>query len=114
MVLLLLLLIPGFLQAQDAKTVLADAAKAMGAENLRTIQVTGSGSNAGIGQGTEFWGQTPNCRCLSPEFCPRIYLIVLRVQGFVFFMLLVAPDGVCLFARLGEMCFPGGLGAHRA
>ena len=54
MVLLLLLLIPGFLQAQDAKTVLADAAKAMGAENLRTIQVTGSGSNAGIGQGTEF------------------------------------------------------------
>ena len=42
MVLLLLLLIPGVLQAQDAKTVLADAVKAMGAENLRTIQVTGS------------------------------------------------------------------------
>ncbi len=43
MVLLLLLLIPGVLQAQDAKTVLADAVKAKGAENLRTIQVTGSG-----------------------------------------------------------------------
>ena len=37
MVLPLLLLIPGFLQAQDAKTVLADAAKAMGAENLRIL-----------------------------------------------------------------------------
>ena len=50
MVLLLLLLIPGVLQAQDAKTVLADAVKATGAENLGTIQVTGSRSNAGIGQ----------------------------------------------------------------
>jgi glyoxylase-like metal-dependent hydrolase (beta-lactamase superfamily II) len=37
-------------QAQDAKTVLANAAKAMGAENLKSIQYSGSGSNAGIGQ----------------------------------------------------------------
>ncbi len=50
MVLILLLLIPGILQAQDAKTILGNAAKAMGADNLRTIQYVGSGSNAGIGQ----------------------------------------------------------------
>ncbi len=41
-------------------------------------------------------------------------LIVLRVQGFVFFVLLVASDRVCLFARLGQMRFPARLGAHRA
>jgi glyoxylase-like metal-dependent hydrolase (beta-lactamase superfamily II) len=35
---------------QDAKTILANAAKAMGAENLRTIQLSATGSNAGIGQ----------------------------------------------------------------
>ena len=45
---------------------------------------------------------------------PLQILIVLRVQGFVFFVLLVASDRVCPFARLGEMRFPGGLGAHRA
>ena len=50
MVFILLLLIPGVLQAQDARSVLSNAAIAMGAENLRTIQYTGSGSNAGIGQ----------------------------------------------------------------
>lgn len=38
--------------AQDAvKTVLANAAKAMGAANLTTIQFSGMGSNAAIGQG---------------------------------------------------------------
>src|SRR5438477_8078006 len=35
---------------QDAKTVLANAAKAMGVDSLKTIQYSGSGSNAGIGQ----------------------------------------------------------------
>ena len=35
---------------QDAKTVLASVAKAMGADSLKTIQYSGSGSNAGIGQ----------------------------------------------------------------
>jgi glyoxylase-like metal-dependent hydrolase (beta-lactamase superfamily II) len=35
---------------KDAKTVLAGAAKAMGADSLKTIQYSGSGSNAGIGQ----------------------------------------------------------------
>src|SRR5262249_25451131 len=38
------------IQGQDGKTLVATVAKAMGAENLRTIQFTGSGSNAGIGQ----------------------------------------------------------------
>src|SRR5687767_14745275 len=35
---------------RDAKTVLAAAAKAMGVDSLKTIQYSGSGSNAGIGQ----------------------------------------------------------------
>jgi glyoxylase-like metal-dependent hydrolase (beta-lactamase superfamily II) len=35
---------------KDAKTALADAAKAMGADSLKTIQYSGAGSNAGIGQ----------------------------------------------------------------
>jgi glyoxylase-like metal-dependent hydrolase (beta-lactamase superfamily II) len=35
---------------QDAKTILTNTAKAMGAENLRTIQLSASGSNAGVGQ----------------------------------------------------------------
>src|SRR5580692_6846002 len=39
------------IHAQDARTVLASAAKAMGAANLTTIQFSGMGSNAGIGQG---------------------------------------------------------------
>jgi len=42
--------LPATSQAQDAKTLLASVAKAMGAENLRTFQYSGSGSNAGIGQ----------------------------------------------------------------
>jgi glyoxylase-like metal-dependent hydrolase (beta-lactamase superfamily II) len=36
--------------AQDAKTVISAAMKAMGAENLNTIQYSGAGSNATIGQ----------------------------------------------------------------
>ena len=37
-------------RAPDAKTLLASVAKAMGADSVKTIQYTGSGSNAGIGQ----------------------------------------------------------------
>jgi hypothetical protein len=36
--------------AQDARTVLAGASKAMGAENLKTIQYSGMGSIGAIGQ----------------------------------------------------------------
>ena len=35
---------------KDAKTVLATVAKAMGADSLKTIQYSGAGTNAGIGQ----------------------------------------------------------------
>ena len=43
------LLAPG-LMAQDAKTVLADAAKAMGLENLGSVRYTGTGYNFALGQ----------------------------------------------------------------
>jgi glyoxylase-like metal-dependent hydrolase (beta-lactamase superfamily II) len=39
-------------QGQDGKAAVSAAAKAMGAENIRTVQISGSGSNAGIGQNT--------------------------------------------------------------
>ncbi len=38
------------IRGQDGKAVVAAALKAMGAENLKTLQLTGSGSWAGIGQ----------------------------------------------------------------
>jgi glyoxylase-like metal-dependent hydrolase (beta-lactamase superfamily II) len=36
--------------AQDARTVIANASKAMGADNLKSIQYSGTGWNAGVGQ----------------------------------------------------------------
>ncbi len=42
--------LPVVLSAQDAAAILANVTKAMGAENLRTVQYSGMGSNAGIGQ----------------------------------------------------------------
>ena len=45
---------------QDAKTVLANASKAMGADNLKTIQYSGTG--------TEFaFGQAVNPSSLGPD-----------------------------------------------
>jgi len=41
---------PAAILAQDASAVVANVAKAMGADNLKTIQFSGTGSNAGIGQ----------------------------------------------------------------
>jgi glyoxylase-like metal-dependent hydrolase (beta-lactamase superfamily II) len=38
------------IQGQDGKTIVTAAVKAMGAENLKTLQFSGTGSNAGIGQ----------------------------------------------------------------
>lgn len=35
---------------QDAKTVLANASKAMGADNLKTIQYSGTGTEFAFGQ----------------------------------------------------------------
>src|SRR5262245_51566313 len=46
----LVLLITTAFQAQDGRFVVNVTLKAMGAENLRTIQFSGSGSNAAIGQ----------------------------------------------------------------
>src|SRR5262245_37165246 len=43
---------------QDARTVISNASRAMGAENLRSIQYYGTGWNAGVGQSydpTEDW-----------------------------------------------------------
>ena len=46
----LLALTVGHAAAQDAKTVLQAASKAMGADNLKTIQISGTGFVAGVGQ----------------------------------------------------------------
>ena len=45
--------------AQDAKTVIANAAKAMGSENLTSISYYGSGANFGLGQSNNANGQWP-------------------------------------------------------
>lgn len=41
---ILLAALPAASQTQDAKTILSNVAKAMGSENLRTLQYSGSGS----------------------------------------------------------------------
>ena len=45
--------------AQDAKTVIANAAKAMGSENLTSVSYYGSGANFGLGQSNNANGQWP-------------------------------------------------------
>jgi glyoxylase-like metal-dependent hydrolase (beta-lactamase superfamily II) len=45
-----LVAIPALMVAQDARTILTNVMKAMGSENLETIQFSGMGSTAGIGQ----------------------------------------------------------------
>jgi glyoxylase-like metal-dependent hydrolase (beta-lactamase superfamily II) len=57
--------IPSVMVAQDATTILTNVAKAMGAENLRTIQFSGMGSNAGIGQNTNPKNRWPLVRVKS-------------------------------------------------
>lgn len=47
-----LVAIPASNLAQTTTTVLTNAAKAMGAVNVRTLQFSGMGSNAGVGQNT--------------------------------------------------------------
>jgi glyoxylase-like metal-dependent hydrolase (beta-lactamase superfamily II) len=46
----LLAMMAGTAAAQDAKAVLQAAAKNMGADNLRTIEISGTGMNAAVGQ----------------------------------------------------------------
>ncbi len=45
--------------AQDAKTVIANASKAMGVDNLNSITFYGSGANFGLGQSNNANGQWP-------------------------------------------------------
>ncbi len=54
--------IPAVILAQDARTLLTSVAKAMGADNLTTIQFSGMGSNAGIGQNTSPTNRWPLTR----------------------------------------------------
>ena len=54
--------IPAMILAQDSRTILTNAAKAMGADNLKTIQFSGMGSNAGIGQNTNPKAAWPTVR----------------------------------------------------
>jgi glyoxylase-like metal-dependent hydrolase (beta-lactamase superfamily II) len=49
-VILCLALMAGIASAQDAKTVLAAAEKAMGATNLKSVEYSGTGFNAALGQ----------------------------------------------------------------
>jgi glyoxylase-like metal-dependent hydrolase (beta-lactamase superfamily II) len=52
-------LLPAAAGAQDAKTVVANAAKAMGAEGLNSIMVYGSGANYNLGQSNNANGEWP-------------------------------------------------------
>src|SRR3977135_2517081 len=54
--------IPMMIVAQDSRTILTNVAKSMGADNLRTIQFSGMGSNAGIGQNTSPKAAWPTVR----------------------------------------------------
>jgi glyoxylase-like metal-dependent hydrolase (beta-lactamase superfamily II) len=74
---------------QDAPTLLANVAKAMGAESVKTIQYTGSGTNAGIGQNRNPDADWPlvRVRSYSREFdfttpgAPASRTQIVRVQG---------------------------------
>lgn len=49
---------PSTAMAQDARAVIASASKAMGADTVKSIQYSGTGWNAGVGQGfgvTDDW-----------------------------------------------------------
>jgi len=52
-------LLPAVAGAQDAKTVIANASKAMGADGLNSIVLNGSGANYGLGQSNNANGEWP-------------------------------------------------------
>ena len=52
-------LLPAVARAQDAKTVVANASKAMGADGLNSIMLNGSGANYGLGQSNNANGEWP-------------------------------------------------------
>jgi glyoxylase-like metal-dependent hydrolase (beta-lactamase superfamily II) len=51
--------LPAAARAQDAKTVVANASKAMGADGLNSIMLQGSGANYGLGQSNNANGEWP-------------------------------------------------------
>jgi glyoxylase-like metal-dependent hydrolase (beta-lactamase superfamily II) len=51
--------LPAAAVAQDAKTVIANASKAMGADGLNSIALNGSGANFGLGQSNNANGEWP-------------------------------------------------------
>ena len=57
LVVAVLALMVGAAAAQDAKAVLQAASTAMGAANLRSVQITGTGWNAAVGQSFESGGR---------------------------------------------------------
>src|SRR5580658_482849 len=81
-----LAVIPGMLAAQDARTVLNNAVKAMGSESLRTIQFSGMGSYAGIGQNVNPKASWPMTRMKSYRrevdlASASSHVQIIRVQG---------------------------------
>src|SRR5438874_11627061 len=78
--------IPAMIAAQESKTILTTVAKSMGADNLRTIQFSGMGSNAGIGQNTNPKAAWPTVRvkAYSREIdfnATASHVEMVRVQG---------------------------------
>ena len=55
----LVALLPASALAQDAKAVIANASKAMGADGLNSIYFNGSGANFGLGQSNNANGEWP-------------------------------------------------------
>ena len=55
----LVALLPATALAQDAKTVIANASKAMGVDGLNSITFYGSGANFGLGQSNNANGEWP-------------------------------------------------------
>ncbi len=60
--------------AQDAKTVISDASKAMGADNLKTIEYSGSGADFAL-------GQSPNPAAPWPKFINKTYTRTINFEA---------------------------------
>ena len=59
--------------AQDAKTVIANASKAMATDNLKSIEYSGSGMDFAI-------GQAPNPSSPWPKFIDKTYTRVIKFE----------------------------------
>ncbi len=72
-VLALVMLLSWAAIAQDAKTVIANVSKAMGADNLKSIEYSGSGMDFAI-------GQAPNPSSPWPKFIDKTYTRVINFE----------------------------------